>query len=223
MCVAPRAGSFGGWNRSAVVQSCTTVTLLSKVTTATSTRREASASLARSCWNARSPSFRAAMAAPCIEPDVSSSRMQGHRGSWFSANSTASSSKHVSAIRFSPRAPAARPAARGAPPAPGMLLMLLIRSFARWNAGRMVAAEVIWRRCCLGWARRDRMRWRGTMSNEAVEFWEHYGPEYQRSCQIPVDVHYGPGSPNEAHLQLIGPVAGKRILEVGCGGAQCSV
>jgi SAM-dependent methyltransferase len=46
---------------------------------------------------------------------------------------------------------------------------------------------------------------------------------YQEACRIPIDVHYGPGSPNEAALQLIGPVAGLHVLEVGCGGAQCSI
>jgi ubiquinone/menaquinone biosynthesis C-methylase UbiE len=61
------------------------------------------------------------------------------------------------------------------------------------------------------------------MSRQAQRFWEAYSSEYQQSCQIPVDVLYRTGSPNEAELQLIGPVAGKRVLELGCGGAQSSV
>jgi ubiquinone/menaquinone biosynthesis C-methylase UbiE len=61
------------------------------------------------------------------------------------------------------------------------------------------------------------------MSQEVKLWWEDFGPSYQRICQIPIDVHYGPGSPNEEHLQLIGPVAGKRVLEIGCGGAQCGI
>src|SRR5437879_2722289 len=61
------------------------------------------------------------------------------------------------------------------------------------------------------------------MSREAQRWWEAFAPEYQRVCQIPVDVHYGPGSPNEAELQLIGSVAGKAVLELGCGGAQCAI
>jgi 2-polyprenyl-3-methyl-5-hydroxy-6-metoxy-1,4-benzoquinol methylase len=61
------------------------------------------------------------------------------------------------------------------------------------------------------------------MSDAVKRFWENYGPVYQRDCQIPVDVQYGPGSPNEAELQLLGPVAGKHVLEIGCGGAQCAV
>jgi hypothetical protein len=61
------------------------------------------------------------------------------------------------------------------------------------------------------------------MSKEAQRFWEACAAEYQRSCQIPIDVLYGPGSPNEAELGLIGPVEGKHILELGCGGAQCAI
>jgi 2-polyprenyl-3-methyl-5-hydroxy-6-metoxy-1,4-benzoquinol methylase len=52
----------------------------------------------------------------------------------------------------------------------------------------------------------------------------HYGPEaYQDASQIPVDIHYGPSSPNEDDLKLLGDLAGKRVLELGCGGGQCSV
>jgi SAM-dependent methyltransferase len=61
------------------------------------------------------------------------------------------------------------------------------------------------------------------MSSEAKRFWEAYAPDYQSACQIPIDVLYGPGSPNEAELQLLGTVAGKNVLELGCGGAQCSI
>src|SRR5438046_375592 len=57
---------------------------------ATSTRREASASFIKSFLKARKPSFKAVMAAPCIEPEVSTNNTQGQRGSGFSANSTAS-------------------------------------------------------------------------------------------------------------------------------------
>ena len=38
----------------------------------------------------------------------------------------------------------------------------------------------------------------------------------------PIDVEYGAGI-NEEKLQLIGPVVGKRVLEIGCGGGQCSI
>jgi ubiquinone/menaquinone biosynthesis C-methylase UbiE len=36
-------------------------------------------------------------------------------------------------------------------------------------------------------------------------------------------VHYGPLSPGETELQLLGPVANKDVLEVGCGGGQNAV
>ena len=61
------------------------------------------------------------------------------------------------------------------------------------------------------------------MSDEAKRWWERHGRSYQETCRIPIDVLYGTGSPNEKSLQLIGPVAGKRVLEIGCGGAQASI
>jgi SAM-dependent methyltransferase len=61
------------------------------------------------------------------------------------------------------------------------------------------------------------------MSKEAKRWWEANGQAYQDECQIPIDVHYGTGSPNENDLGLIGSVTEKRVLELGCGGAQCSI
>src|SRR5918996_1918367 len=61
------------------------------------------------------------------------------------------------------------------------------------------------------------------MADEAKRWWEMHGRSYQETCQIPIDVLYGAGSPNEESLQLIGPVSGKRVLEIGCGGAQASI
>src|SRR5262245_15388986 len=61
------------------------------------------------------------------------------------------------------------------------------------------------------------------MPNEAKDWWETHGRSYQDTCRIPIDVLYGTGGPNEDSLQLIGPVAGKRLLEIGCGGAQASI
>jgi len=61
------------------------------------------------------------------------------------------------------------------------------------------------------------------MSDEAKLWWETHGRSYQETCRIPVDVLYGTGSPNEESLQLIGPVEGRRVLEIGCGGAQASI
>ncbi len=54
--------------------------------------------------------------------------------------------------------------------------------------------------------------------------WNRISPGYQAQHQISVDAaHYGPFMPSEAELRLLGHVAGRRILELGCGGGQCSV
>ena len=58
---------------------------------------------------------------------------------------------------------------------------------------------------------------------EAKLWWEKHAAEYQRQCRIPIDILYGPGAPNEDELQLIGPVAGRHVLEIGCGGAQAAI
>src|SRR3954452_382317 len=71
---------------------------LSNATTATSTRRAASGSTARSKRKASSPASMAASGSPAMEPEVSSRSTQGQRGSGFSANSTASSSLATSDI-----------------------------------------------------------------------------------------------------------------------------
>lgn len=42
--------------------------------------------------------------------------------------------------------------------------------------------------------------------------------------QLPTDVAtYGPGIPTEAELRLIGPLEGKRVLDLGCGAGHASV
>jgi ubiquinone/menaquinone biosynthesis C-methylase UbiE len=54
--------------------------------------------------------------------------------------------------------------------------------------------------------------------------WNEISPYYQAENRIPTGfVHYGPHCPNEDELQLIGDVTGKHVLEVGCGGGQCSI
>src|SRR5581483_3816172 len=95
------------------MKSSTTSTSLLNVMTATSTRREASGSVVRSRQNVCNPSLRAAMGAPCMEPDVSSSSTHGQRGSGFSANSTASSNKDGPAISPSLSWPAPAKQGRG--------------------------------------------------------------------------------------------------------------
>jgi len=61
------------------------------------------------------------------------------------------------------------------------------------------------------------------MADEAKNWWETHAGNYQKQCRLPVEVLYGVGCPGEAELQLIGAVDGKRVLEIGCGGAQCAV
>jgi ubiquinone/menaquinone biosynthesis C-methylase UbiE len=54
--------------------------------------------------------------------------------------------------------------------------------------------------------------------------WNQVAAVYQARNPISaVDVHYGPWSPPERDLQLFGPVPGRRVLEIGCGGGQSCV
>lgn len=54
--------------------------------------------------------------------------------------------------------------------------------------------------------------------------WNRLSAGYQARHRIPVtSAHYGPWAPLENDLRLLGDVAGQRILEVGCGGGQCSI
>lgn len=61
------------------------------------------------------------------------------------------------------------------------------------------------------------------MTSETKKWWEDTSKDYQEGSKIPVDVHYGPGAPNEKELKLLGNLKGKNILEIGCGGAQCGI
>ena len=61
------------------------------------------------------------------------------------------------------------------------------------------------------------------MLREAAQWWEKHAEFYQQQCRIPIDILYGPGAPNEDELQLIGPVDGKHVVEIGCGGAQAAI
>lgn len=62
------------------------------------------------------------------------------------------------------------------------------------------------------------------MQNEIKKWWEETSGDYQQSSTIPTDsIHYGPYSPTEEDLKLLGDVTGKHILELGCGGGQCSI
>jgi SAM-dependent methyltransferase len=54
--------------------------------------------------------------------------------------------------------------------------------------------------------------------------WDRHSAAYQQGAALPTDVaHYGPDIPTEADLRLLGDLGGKRVLELGCGGAQCSI
>jgi len=54
--------------------------------------------------------------------------------------------------------------------------------------------------------------------------WNTISRGYQEKTRISLDdVHYGPISPGESELKLLGEVEGKDILEVGCGGGQNTI
>ena len=61
------------------------------------------------------------------------------------------------------------------------------------------------------------------MTSDIEDWWDKTSEAYQEACEIPIDIHYGPSSPNEDELKLLGELAGKRVLELGCGGGQCSI
>jgi len=97
---------------------------------------------------------------------------------------------------------------------------------------RMVPATIIWRaspgrgRLCTpavgSVAQAPSLR--PTTSASLRRKWNRISSCYQAEHNIPTDlVHYGPHCPNEDQLQLIGDVRGRRVLEVGCGGGQCSI
>ena len=59
-------------------------------------------------------------------------------------------------------------------------------------------------------------------SNQAG--WDGMADSYQATTAISVDdVHYGPLSPGERELGLLGEVKGSRVLELACGAAQNSI
>ncbi|NIO44242.1 MAG: methyltransferase domain-containing protein, partial [Candidatus Aenigmarchaeota archaeon] len=54
--------------------------------------------------------------------------------------------------------------------------------------------------------------------------WNKMSKSYQNAHKIPTKhAHYGPGVSDEDKLKLLGNVKGKKILEIGCGGGQCSI
>ncbi|MAG47858.1 hypothetical protein CL617_04590 [archaeon] len=62
------------------------------------------------------------------------------------------------------------------------------------------------------------------MTKDIKKWWNEVSKSYQIDSKIRTkSAHYGPYSPDEKKLKLLGNVKGKKILEVGCGGGQCSI
>ncbi len=61
------------------------------------------------------------------------------------------------------------------------------------------------------------------MTKETKKWWESASKDYQKESKIKIGIHYGPGAPFEDKLKLLGTLKGKKVLEVGCGGAQCGI
>jgi ubiquinone/menaquinone biosynthesis C-methylase UbiE len=62
------------------------------------------------------------------------------------------------------------------------------------------------------------------MKNDIEKWWNNTAKKYQKESKIGTDsAHYGPYSSNENKLRLLGNVKRKNILELGCGGGQCSI
>lgn len=55
------------------------------------------------------------------------------------------------------------------------------------------------------------------------DYWNRTSSIYQEECKIPIKIHYGNGAPFEEEVNLLGRLNGKKILELGCGGGQCSI
>jgi len=62
------------------------------------------------------------------------------------------------------------------------------------------------------------------MTKEIEKYWNQTSKKYQDNSNISTSsAHYGPFAPNEDKLKLLGNIKGKKILEIGCGGGQCSI
>ena len=62
------------------------------------------------------------------------------------------------------------------------------------------------------------------MPTDNAAAWDRHATAYQAGAQLSTDVaHYGPDIPDESSLRLLGDLKGKRVVELGCGGAQCSI
>ena len=62
------------------------------------------------------------------------------------------------------------------------------------------------------------------MPTDIAAAWDRHSAAYQDAAKLSTSVaHYGPDIPTEAELRLLGDLKGKKVLELGCGGAQCSI
>ena len=62
------------------------------------------------------------------------------------------------------------------------------------------------------------------MPTDNAAAWDRHSAGYQEGARLSTDVaHYGPDIATEAGFRLLGNLEGKRVLELGCGGAQCSI
>jgi len=62
------------------------------------------------------------------------------------------------------------------------------------------------------------------MTKEIEKWWNEASRCYQEDNKMPQkSAHYGPYAPDENELKLLGNVRDKKILEIGCGGGQCSI
>ena len=71
---------------------------------------------------------------------------------------------------------------------------------------------------------RFKVRQNSRVPTDNAAAWDRHSAAYQAGAQLPTDVaHYGPDIGTEADYRLLGDLKGKRVLELGCGGAQCSI
>lgn len=63
-----------------------------------------------------------------------------------------------------------------------------------------------------------------TRKSFTEQAWDRHSDDYQAAHNIPTGyIHYGPHCPTEDDLDLLGEVSGKNVVELGCGGGQCSI